>query len=65
MSEGETPEVPRRARRRAGDLARADRVFGQVLPSTTRDEWDDGSSMDRDGDDWLRSQVPPHHGDAG
>ncbi|MGI5222975.1 hypothetical protein [Nocardia sp. CA-290969] len=65
MSEGETPEVPRRARRRAGDLARVDRIFGEVLPSTTRDEWDDGAAPDRGGDDWLRSQVPPHHGDTG
>lgn len=63
MSEGETPEVPRRARRRAGDLERVDRIFGEVLPSTTRDEWDDGSSPD--GDEWLRAQVPPHHGDTG
>ncbi|MGW0180825.1 hypothetical protein [Nocardia sp. NPDC003345] len=62
MSEGETPEVPRRARRRAGDLARMDRVFGDVLPSTTRDEWDESPSPERDGDDWLRGQVPPHHG---
>ncbi|MEU4315333.1 hypothetical protein [Nocardia sp. NPDC024068] len=65
MSEGETPEVPRRARRRAGDLARVDRVFGEVLPSTTRDEWDERPPSDRDGDEWLRSQVPPHHGDGG
>ncbi|GGL42791.1 hypothetical protein [Nocardia jinanensis] len=65
MSEGETPEVPRRAHRRAGDPARLDRVFGEVLPSTTRDERDDGSESGTDGDDWLRSQVPPHHGGAG
>ncbi|WUI29984.1 hypothetical protein OG804_19175 [Nocardia sp. NBC_00416] len=62
MSEGETPEVPRRPRRRAGDLARVDRVFGEVLPATTRDEWDEGGSSDSVGDEWLRSQVPPHHG---
>ncbi|WP_327149625.1 hypothetical protein [Nocardia sp. NBC_01329] len=62
MSEGATPEVPRRANRRAGDPARLDRVFGEVLPSTTRDERDEGAGPGADGDDWLRSQVPPHHG---
>lgn len=65
MSEGETPEVPRRAGRRAGDLARVDRIFGEVLPDTTRDEWDDEATRDSGGDAWLRSQVPPHHGDTG
>lgn len=65
MSEGETPEVPRRASSRAGDPARLDRVFGDVLPSTTRDERDEGVESGTDGDDWWRSQVPPHHGDAG
>ncbi|MGW5386057.1 hypothetical protein [Nocardia sp. NPDC003963] len=64
MSEGEIPEVPRRARRRAGDPARLDRVFGEVLPSTTRDEWDEGGASGGD-DEWLRAQVPPHHGEAG
>ncbi|WP_280396780.1 hypothetical protein [Nocardia carnea] len=65
MSEGETPEVPRRAGRRAGDRARVDRIFGEVLPSITRDERDDGATPERGGDDWWRSQVPPHHGDTG
>lgn len=36
-------------------------VFGEVLPSTTRDER--GESREEAGHDaWLRSQVPPHHG---
>jgi hypothetical protein len=51
-----------RRRRRA-------RVFGEVLPDRTRDErGDDGSGAGRGGgsddpsEEWLRRQVPPHHG---
>ncbi|MDN4159896.1 hypothetical protein [Nocardioides abyssi] len=45
-----------RARRRA-------EVFGEVLPETTRDERDDPDARSRrDGDTWLKEQVPPHHG---
>ena len=47
-----------RARRRAA-------VFGDVLPQTTGDERASGDEPgDRAGgtDDWLRRQVPPHHG---
>lgn len=35
-------------------------VFGDVLPETTRDEREPGE--DSSSDDWLRRQVPPHHG---
>lgn len=45
--------------------ARLDRVFGDVLPETTSDERDPGvrSGDDSDpGEEWLRAQVPPHHG---
>ena len=46
-----------RRRRRA-------RVFGDVLPEVTRDERGDGQPGERgeSSDDWLRRQVPPHHG---
>lgn len=54
--ERERPETP--AQRRA----RLARVFGDVLPDTTRDERDDDARGKPDGDEWLRSQVPPHHG---
>ncbi len=37
-------------------------VFGDVLPDTTRDERDDTPVREKDGDQWLREQVPPHHG---
>jgi hypothetical protein len=47
-----------RRRRRA-------QVFGDVLPETTRDERGDGWSEREPvegSDEWLRRQVPPHHG---
>jgi len=39
-------------------------VFGDVLPTTTRDERDPGSTEDGElgAEKWLRAQVPPHHG---
>jgi hypothetical protein len=45
--------------------ARLDRVFGDVLPETTRDERNPDAPRGEDphpGEDWLRAQVPPHHG---
>lgn len=47
------------------DRARLDAVFGTVLPDQTSDERSrDGESRGDGGtqDDWLRRQVPPHHG---
>ena len=41
-----------------------DEIFGDVLPSTTRDERDEGrdpSSRDND-ERWYRDNRPPHHG---
>lgn len=43
-------------------------VFGDVLPETTTDERDPepgedtGDASETKGDEWLRAQVPPHHG---
>jgi hypothetical protein len=53
----EASEAERR-RRRA-------RIFGDVLPETTRDDRADAGEREsggEPGDDWLRRQVPPHHG---
>jgi len=36
-------------------------AFGDVLPDTTRDEREPGGDRD-DSEEWLRRQVPPHHG---
>ena len=45
-----------RARRRA-------EVFGEVLPESTRDDRDPSSPREGDaGEEWLKSNVPPHHG---
>jgi hypothetical protein len=50
-------ESPEQRRRRIAE------VFGDVLPDTTGDERDpDATDERRDGDSWLRAQVPPHHG---
>lgn len=39
------------------------RVFGDVLPDRTSDERDDGGDGGPHGaEEWLRRQVPPHHG---
>ena len=42
--------------------ARLARIFGDVLPETTRDERDDRDERPQSSDDWLKAQVPPHHG---
>ena len=35
-------------------------VFGDVLPETTSDERDESDSDTSE--EWLKRQVPPHHG---
>ncbi|MFC5176876.1 hypothetical protein [Nocardioides taihuensis] len=52
----DTPETPEQRRRRLAA------VFGDVLPETTTDERDPAEDRGTSGDDWLRAQVPPHHG---
>ena len=55
--EASAREAARRRRRRA-------RVFGEVLPEATTDDLDEPSADagERGSDEWLRRQVPPHHG---
>ncbi|HKS44154.1 MAG TPA: hypothetical protein VJT49_03360 [Amycolatopsis sp.] len=43
------------------DRRRLDDIFGEVLPDTTSDERDPGSS-DRDRESWYEENRPPHHG---
>jgi hypothetical protein len=54
-----------RAAEAARERRRA-RVFGDVLPEATRDDradgWGDPEQGGRSGEEWLRRQVPPHHG---
>jgi hypothetical protein len=42
-------------------------IFGDVIPEQTSDDADEGDASDRRTgekaqEDWLKSQVPPHHG---
>ena len=54
----ETDEQAKARRRR-----RLQEVFGDTMPEQTRDDVDEPSAGDGDrGDEWLRRQVPPHHG---
>jgi hypothetical protein len=54
--EREAQEAERAKRRRRAE------VFGDVLPDATSDDRDDESGERSDGDEWLKRQVPPHHG---
>jgi hypothetical protein len=57
-----TTKDPDEKRRKAALRAK---VFGDVLPETTSDERDRGegdSSSGNSKDEWLKRQVPPHHG---
>jgi hypothetical protein len=56
MSKKKAAETEDERRRRLAE------VFGDVLPDTTADEREPGDAPDTS-DDWLKSQVPPHHGD--
>ncbi len=47
----------RKARRR-----RLDEVFGDVLPEQTSDDATEPDSRADRSEEWLRRQVPPHHG---
>lgn len=57
MSRAEREQEAERRRR----LAQA---FGDPLPESTSDERPDawGETASGGSDDWLKSQVPPHHG---
>ncbi|MFT4008728.1 MAG: hypothetical protein QM655_01665 [Nocardioidaceae bacterium] len=41
---------------------RREAVFGEVLPESTTDDRDASPESGSTSDDWLRRQVPPHHG---
>ncbi|WP_204164666.1 hypothetical protein [Nocardioides daejeonensis] len=39
------------------------RIFGDVLPDSTSDDRDpEDPRSSRDSEEWLKRQVPPHHG---
>ncbi|HEU4566639.1 MAG TPA: hypothetical protein VFR99_01305 [Marmoricola sp.] len=50
---------------RAERRRRLDRIFGEGLPEQTGDDVDEPrrhAEEDEAGEEWLRRQVPPHHG---
>jgi hypothetical protein len=58
--EHDVPDRSEEERRR-----RRAEVFGDVLPESTRDDRDPESPQEPSSDaadEWLRSNVPPHHG---
>ncbi|MGG7101390.1 hypothetical protein [Rhodococcus sp. 24CO] len=54
-------DEPRAVKKRVDKEALA-RIFGDVFPETTSDERDPQGSPGSSDDEWLRRQVPPHHG---
>ncbi|NKY84938.1 hypothetical protein [Nocardia veterana] len=59
------PQADRPAKgrtRSAAEAARLARIFGETLPRASSDERAPDGELPRSSDDWLRSQVPPHHG---
>ena len=68
MSDDPTPDEPESPTTDESEWQRRQRlaaVFGDVLPDTTSDERDADAAPESDDDaqdQWLRRQVPPHHG---
>ena len=56
-NEGGLTPGERGARRR-----RLAEVFGEVLPEQTSDDADEPRAEPDGTEEWLRRQVPPHHG---
>ncbi|MCC3317300.1 hypothetical protein [Nocardia africana] len=62
---GDSHSADRPAKSRARSAAEAARlaaIFGETLPRASSDERAPDGERPRSSDDWLRSQVPPHHG---
>lgn len=51
-----TPEEREARRRRLAE------VFGDVLPDQTGHDADEADTRTDSSEEWLRRQVPPHHG---
>ena len=56
-----------RARKEADRRRRMAEIFGDVLPEQTSDDAESSEATDRRAEekaqeDWLKRQVPPHHG---
>lgn len=59
MSDDERPELTAEERRRRKQ--RLAEIFGDVLPEQTSDDTETPTPASSN-DEWLRRQVPPHHG---
>ena len=64
MTDDATPRE--RVRKEAERRRRIAEIFGEVLPAQTSDDAGgdtaDRRSEEKVQEDWLKSQVPPHHG---
>lgn len=59
------PEESGAQESRAERRRRLDRIFGDGLPEQTTDDTDEPRRRAEDesaAEEWLRGQVPPHHG---
>ncbi|MFL6108849.1 MAG: hypothetical protein ACJ72D_27800 [Marmoricola sp.] len=63
MSPQHEPELTRRER--AERKRRLAEVFGDVLPEQTRDDRAEEGGDTGSNEQWLKEQVPPHHGQTG
>lgn len=59
MTEASEPLSPDEVRRRR---RRLEEIFGDVVPDQVSEEVDSARDRRRSGEDWLKEQVPPHHG---
>jgi alpha-ketoglutarate-dependent taurine dioxygenase len=60
-------DAQEQARKDAARRRRLAEIFGEVIPDQTSDDTDSGEGADRRSEeqvqeDWLKRQVPPHHG---
>ena len=62
----DAPDRPGGAARTAAERAarrrRLEAVFGETLPEQTGDDVEEPGTRGDGTDEWLRRQVPPHHG---
>jgi hypothetical protein len=57
-----TPAEPLTPEEREARKRRLAEVFGDVLPDQTSDDTAEPESTTDRSEEWLRRQVPPHHG---
>lgn len=64
MTSGKVPEGSALTeQQRAERRRRLAEVFGDVLPEQTRDDLETSTERDLNAsEEWLKRQVPPHHG---